>query len=510
MPGGMPRGRPAPSRPAVQQSVPEIFCGTWEQPSAHVRRAEAGDAASLMQLAMASPWRSGLDGRFACAPPRPTTILGGQPAALLDCSRRQGGWPQVALVAAVDGVVYYADGILPTLPVMERTIGIESGRLQADAAAPPSGADSLMAARLAAQAFRSGDVGLYEQLMVAGTKANLAESYPSAEQAFRAAMALQQKVLGRDNPDTVNALMHVALQVSDQGRFAEATPLFAQADRLAPRANDRVAPARLLHYRALHAVNQRRNEEALGLLRQAEAAYAALLPLGALNRTLPPARRIAATQFGASRFGGGDSVPDQEILADPAQRSALIGAVETRRYQAIMLRDLGRLPESEAAMASAAKLAAAYTLRQPILTARLYRHRSHHGGDGGRNGGRASRPVPVIRRLHGGAAGNPPDRRYRPAPRGPAAPAGARRRGFAVVPECQRAAAGAADRHAARSGGTLPGSFRRRCRPERVRPAAGADRHVRARATGPGQLDEPANRAGDGPPGRERQGPPRG
>ena len=364
----------------------DIFCGTWEQPSAHVRRASDGGASDPMQLATDSPWRNGLNSRFLCAAPRPTTILGSQPAALLDCARRNGGWPQVAMVAAVDGGIYYADGILPALPVMERTIGVASGRLQAGSAAPPSGADALMASRLAAQAFRSGDVGLYEQLMVAGTKANLAENYASAEQAFRAAMALQQKALGRDNPDVVNALMHASLQVSDQGRFAEATPLFAEAGRLAPRAADKVVAPRLLHYRALHAVNQRQDEEALRLLDRAEAGYGTLLPAGALDRRALPAQRVAATQFGASRFAGADSLPQEEVLIDPAQRAALIGAVEVRRYRAIVLRDLGRLPESEAAMVSSAGLASAYRLRQPILTARLYRTAATTAGTGGEVG----------------------------------------------------------------------------------------------------------------------------
>ena len=66
--------------------------------------------------------------------------------------------------------------------------------------------------------------------MALGARANLAENFAAAETAYRAALALQQKALGHDNPDTVTALMHLALQVSDQGRFAEADALFQQAD----------------------------------------------------------------------------------------------------------------------------------------------------------------------------------------------------------------------------------------------------------------------------------------
>ena len=49
----------------------------------------------------------------------------------MQCRRRIGGWPQVALVAAVDGRLYQADGILPTLAVIERSIGVLSGRVSA-------------------------------------------------------------------------------------------------------------------------------------------------------------------------------------------------------------------------------------------------------------------------------------------------------------------------------------------------------------------------------------------
>src|SRR4051812_8730967 len=53
----------------------DVFCGTWEQPSARVRSGGPGSAADLPQLATASPWRSNIDHRFRCEQPVATTIL---------------------------------------------------------------------------------------------------------------------------------------------------------------------------------------------------------------------------------------------------------------------------------------------------------------------------------------------------------------------------------------------------------------------------------------------------
>ncbi len=207
----------------------DVFCGTWQQPSARVRSGGAGTAGELAQLATASPWRTGIDSRFRCEPPVATTILGGQPAELMQCTRLVGGWAHVAMVSLVNGTIWYADGVLPAAQVMERSIGVLSGVSRADAVAPTSGADALLASRLAAKAFSSGDIGQFDGLMAAGTRANLADNPGAAETAFRAALALQQKALGKDNPNTATALMSLALELSNEGRYAEADAMFADA-----------------------------------------------------------------------------------------------------------------------------------------------------------------------------------------------------------------------------------------------------------------------------------------
>jgi CHAT domain-containing protein len=367
-------GRDAAGEACTQQAEANgaaIFCGTWQQPSGHASRAGAAPPDDLLRIATAGPWRSGLDTRFVCADPVPSTLLGGSPSLILSCTRRVGGWPQVALVASVDGQTYVADGILPSLPVLERSIGILSGKVSAEAAPAlaPGRADALIASRLAAQSFGANDIGQYQALMDAGARANLAQSYVAAEQAYRAALALQRKVLGQNNPNTVIPLMRLAVQLSDQGRVAEADALFAQATPLAARAADPTALPQLEHYRALGQVNEGHYAAALPLLQAAEAGYAALLPPDLLAARAGSDHVIqAATRgsgFGASAGGG--------VLLEPNQQIALIGVIEARRYQAIALRELHRPAEAQAMIASAEALASARGLRQRTLTARLYR-----------------------------------------------------------------------------------------------------------------------------------------
>ena len=350
----------------------DVFCGTWQQPSARVRSGGAGTAGDLAQLATASPWRNGIDTRFHCEQPVTTTILTGQPAELMQCTQRVGGWAHVAMVSLVNGTVWFADGVLPAAQVMERSIGVLAGVSRADAIAANSGADALLASRLAAKAFSSGDIGQFDGLMAAGTRANLADNPGAAESAFRAALALQQKALGKDNPNTSTALMSLALELSNEGRYAEAGSMFADADKLVPRSEDATAKARLLHYRGLDAMNQGQLEQALTLLTLADAAYAAEIPADAL------AARARATQTNNPFIRSGqvrlaDMLPSEELVTDPKAQSALLGLIEVRRNRGVVLRIMGRPQEADAVLKSATDLARGNGLARPIVNARLYR-----------------------------------------------------------------------------------------------------------------------------------------
>ena len=374
--GGIALGKNATGEDCTQQSLGEgvdVYCGTWLQPSARVRRPPPGSPATAQEMTTNGPWRAGLDQRYNCQPATPTSVLGSEPALLLHCTRRVGGWAHLALVATVGGRVWLADGVQPALPVIERAIGVLSGRLPATAAATEAlggAAQRLLAERAAARAFSSGDVGEYDRLVRVADDSNRIEDFSGAEKNLRAALALQKKALGDDNPNTVITLISLALQVSNQRRYAEADSIFRRADQLAGAADDPLQSIRLLHYRGLHAANQGRDAEALPLLARAGRGYSDLLPDEVRN-----ARPRAASRIGASGAGSGLSelLPNREMLSAPTIRTALLGLIEVRRREASLLRRLGRLDESTVALRHANDLVSGNGLRQPVITARLAR-----------------------------------------------------------------------------------------------------------------------------------------
>ena len=373
---GVDLGQNAAQESCVQQERGEgsadIYCGTWTQPSGRVRNGGRAEPATLRSLATTGPWRAEIDSRYACADPVSGTILGTAPALTMQCTRRIGGWPHVALVASVGGTAWLADGVQPAAPALERSIGVMSGRVQAAAAAHTAASDSLLASRLAGQNFKAGDVGAYEQLMAAGASANETEDFSAAEEAYRKALLIQQK-LGTDNSGAALPTALLALQVASQGRVSEADGLLARADALAASSGDPEITAPLLFTRAQMAERRDLHAEALGLLRRAEVNYSAQLPPEVLNARPRPVRgNIVAISQRASTAGSTDLL-GRDLLTDTRTRNAVLGLVETRRNEAIVLRRMGRLPEATAKLQAAQTLAAGNNLRVAVLQARLDR-----------------------------------------------------------------------------------------------------------------------------------------
>lgn len=338
--------QPPADRPVIRAQ--EAYCGGWSQPAAriiHLRGATG--SADLDSLAAAGLWRSWLDQRVACGAPVATTVAGGAAARLLSCTRRAGGWPHVALViAGAEGPVV-ADGVATATPVIER---LALGQQAGGDAGSRSAAMQLAVTRLAADAFRTGDVGRYEELMRLGADLNQTENYTAAEEAYRAALAVQERVLGRDNPNVVGALLGLAVNISNQQRPREAQILLDRAGQLAPQAADVIAPARYLHYTGLVTMNRGDAAAAIPILERAETAYRAQVPQEALQD---------------SGVTG--------IVADPIAQSAILGLAEAKRNRALALTRAGRSAEATALVSEARSLLRRAGLEATITIGRALR-----------------------------------------------------------------------------------------------------------------------------------------
>ena len=189
-----------------------VYCGTWQQPSARVHAVGAADRrrwrGSRPPAPGAARWTAHTLRRPAAIDHPGRRARGGAPARAGSAAGRRWRWsPRWA-----------ARPITPTAccrrcRCMERSLGVLSGRVSAGAAPrAPSGAEALLAARLAAQAFGAGDVGHYDELMrpaprQPGGKLCRPPSRPSARR-WRCSRRRWARTTRTGRP-----LMHVALQL---------------------------------------------------------------------------------------------------------------------------------------------------------------------------------------------------------------------------------------------------------------------------------------------------------
>jgi len=349
-------GRNAAAEPCTESETAPgrdwaIYCGTWKQPSARLTKGPNATQPELLALATASPWRRGLDANLDCATPSPTEIMGG-PALLMRCNRKLEGFPQTTFVALLDGHAWFADGVPAASPVMERALALNSGRITAASLGSVQESPGLAAERLAERGASADDLATYQALLRTAVRANLAGEFPAAETAYRKMADIQRRALDSENPALARAYALQALQISNQGRFAEATALLAKAEALAARGGDATALAEVHHYQGLNQLNQKHPQEALALLQRAEREFLPLAP---------------------DSNSAGSAAAQDIIPADQTTSAAAYGVVETRRAQANAYRMLGDTARATALAQSAETVLSAYDLRSLKTEARLDR-----------------------------------------------------------------------------------------------------------------------------------------
>ena len=354
------RALPLSGRVRAAEAV--IYCGDWEQPSGRV--AELNSAAGPAQLgaiAASGVWRTTIDQRFACGAPVQTSILAGSPAVLMECTRRVGGWPHLALASVVEGRVFVSDAVRPALPALERTIAALAGRsLPADAAPAASEARRLIAQRSGGAPFGSGDLArFFEQLRLGDAYNNIGDPV-NAERAYREALAIQQRILGPNDPGLALTMMKLGAQFAHQGNRREAERLLANAAALTARQPDPLLVAQLDFYRATAAAYNGNPDEATPLR---AARRNRIRPAGAgspgQGRPRTRNRRRGRAGWHGDQPGRGErGWPAPMWLANSEERAATLGLAETMRLHATLLQFSGQMEDAQALARRAEQLLA--------------------------------------------------------------------------------------------------------------------------------------------------------
>lgn len=320
----------------------EIYCGAWEQPSARVVRV-SNKTATLESFALSGEWRSRLDAHAHCEVPRQATLLGDVPALILNCAIRRGGWPYQGMVLRLGEDVWLGDSIPASAPVMEMAVARLTGR-----EAPTShSSEARFRGTAISRLYSAGDLAGYRQLLHRAQYHNYVGEFPEAEKLYRRALSLQQDRLTTSAGGRAFLLMSLALELSNQERFAQADAAFSQAEAALPDSLDDSDEPRLISYRAIHFANQKRGQKAIEL---AQAATDKRLDLAARSGDVPrPGPSVAAEEL---TVGAATRLRSAIPLAGRGQ-TARGDIVQSEYVRAAMLVRQAQFDEAEAALGRA-------------------------------------------------------------------------------------------------------------------------------------------------------------
>jgi len=239
-----------------------IRCRGWE--------GSLGRLYALPKASDASAWETALTSRAECAADAKSQAVAGLGGVnRRACRSAAGKAPYVTYVSTKGGQLYAAEGAAQIADVLETGLKVVAG-----AAKPPAMSQvqtSAASAEIAAD-FGGATGGLARsQAAAAADSSRLrARAYvQNNEWRFEAAetdfQALVADAEARRAPpaELGEALLNLALNVSNNGRFAEADRLFADADAQVAAAGDPLLAARARTYRALHLRNAGRFADAV-------------------------------------------------------------------------------------------------------------------------------------------------------------------------------------------------------------------------------------------------------
>jgi CHAT domain-containing protein len=293
-------------------------------------------------------WTQALAQRAVCTEPKSETLAGLGAVNRRACHATGSNSTYLSYGAKHGQTLFAAEGASQIADVLETGLRVVAG-----AAKPPQLADVQVSAASAeiASDFGGSAGGLaHAQAAAANDPARLRARahvqnnewrFDQAETDFQALVADAQS---RNAParEQGEAMLNLALNISNNGRFAEADREFALADALVARANDPVLAAEAMGYHALHLRNQGKFAEAVQAgratlqARQQARAAVGVTEKGPTVLTVSTGEVAIGAELSHalnSRSGGGAlmgrggqvSVSDQLLVQD-AQAWELIGS----------------------------------------------------------------------------------------------------------------------------------------------------------------------------------------
>lgn len=218
----------------------DVFCGAWRRPAGVIQVFPEESEAQLAGL------------MSGCSEPTDDTDIAGG----LSCPGSSSGdlFRDVAVRDAGNGLASAGRGLPALLPVMRRGVAAIVGK-EAPVELSASEIEGL-----------PGVVALQDQevLRRRGHKRNASFRFALAAEDFARAASIQDGLFGGDPVRRADISLDLALNLSSQGRFAEAEALLDENDILLSKLGTPWLSDKLVNYRAVHLLNK-------GSLREAQA-----------------------------------------------------------------------------------------------------------------------------------------------------------------------------------------------------------------------------------------------
>lgn len=266
----------------------DVSCRGWSQRLGRIYILE-----DAKPSAPPKAWLSALGARAACDFAKATPLADNPSTQQIACKSDKLDY--VVLTASSHGRMIAAEGMAPIADVLATGVRYVSGAIPEPAVVAEQTASVGSAASASANAL-----ALADQTSDQSADSRRQEAYESnAQWKFDEAEAIFAELASAEGGATspavrAESLYNFALNVSNKGRFAEADVYFAQADAFARQAGlEGELGSLALNYRAAHARNQRRYDDAIKLAEQAIKVRRSTAPEGVASQDASGAIRIS-------------------------------------------------------------------------------------------------------------------------------------------------------------------------------------------------------------------------